>query len=127
MDRPHVFTQFRQDRRELGCPSSERCDSCPKSIWTISRLGACFPTHSQLDAALCDSFKERVDLPLNFHPRLGFALSNTSTASSATVSTIDDSPTSAYFGPETPAVVGEGRFQSLTRLKQGQGEFEAPV
>jgi len=127
MDRPHVFTQFRQDRRELGCPSSERCDACPKSIFSISRLGARFPTHSQFDAALCDSFKNRLDLPPNFHPRMRFALSNTSTASSTTVSTVGDSPTSDCFGPEKPAVLGEGRFQSLTRLKQGQGEFEAPV
>ncbi|KAH9953078.1 hypothetical protein BC827DRAFT_1387385 [Russula dissimulans] len=58
---------------------------------------------------------------------MGFALSNTSTASSTTVPTVADSPTSDHFGPEKPAVVGEARFQSLRRLRQGQGEFEAPV
>jgi hypothetical protein len=76
-----------------------------------------------LKLMLCytDSFKERMDLPPNFHPHTGVASLNASNASSTTVSTLGGSQTD-YFGLGKPGVAGEERFRSLTELMWG--EFE---
>jgi len=51
-ERPHVYTRFRRDHRELGrgCLSSraEQCDAGPKSVCSIPQLGARCPTHFKL-------------------------------------------------------------------------------
>jgi hypothetical protein len=81
------------------------------------------PPTLRLTPRYADSFKKRMDLPPNFHPQTGVASSsNASIASSATVSSVGDSPTD-YFGVGKPAVAGEERFRNLTDLKWG--EFEA--
>jgi hypothetical protein len=58
-------------------------------------------------------------LPPSFHPYTGVASQNASIASSTT---LGDSATD-YFRLGKPAVAGEERFRSLTKLKWG--EFEA--
>ncbi|KAH8988261.1 hypothetical protein EDB86DRAFT_3065602 [Lactarius hatsudake] len=80
------------------------------------------PPTLRLTPRYADSFKKRMDLPPNFHPHTGVASSNASIASSATVSSVGDSPTD-YFGLGKPALAGEERFRNLTDLKWG--EFEA--
>jgi len=80
------------------------------------------PPTLKLTPRYADNFKKRMGLPPNFHPHLGVASSNTSIASSTTVSTVGDSPTTDYFGLGKPAVAGEEHFRSLTELKWG--EFE---
>ncbi|KAH9172544.1 hypothetical protein EDB89DRAFT_1851067 [Lactarius sanguifluus] len=80
------------------------------------------PPTLRLTPRYADSFKKRMDLPPNFHPHIGVASSNASIASSATVSSVGDSPTD-YFGLGKPALAGEERFRNLTDLKWG--EFEA--
>ena len=79
------------------------------------------PLTLKLTPRYADSFKKRMDLPLNFHPHTGVASSNASIAYT-TVSTLGDSQTD-YFGLVKPAVAEEERFRSLTELKWG--EFEA--
>ncbi|KAH9059462.1 hypothetical protein EDB83DRAFT_2387941 [Lactarius deliciosus] len=80
------------------------------------------PPTLRLTPRYADSFKKRMDLPPNFHPHIGVASSNASIASSATVSSVGDSPTD-YFGLGKPALAGEERFRNLTDLRWG--EFEA--
>jgi hypothetical protein len=80
------------------------------------------PPTLKLAPRYADSFKKRMGLPPKFHPHTGVASSNVSIASSATVSTLGDSPTD-YFGVGKPAVAGEEQFRSLTDLKWG--EFES--
>ncbi|KAH9059688.1 hypothetical protein EDB87DRAFT_1675041 [Lactarius vividus] len=80
------------------------------------------PPTLRLTPRYADSFKKRMDLPPNFHPHTGVASSNASIASSATASSVGDSPTD-YFGLGKPALAGEERFRNLTDLKWG--EFEA--
>ncbi len=80
------------------------------------------PPTLRLTPRYADSFKKRMDLPPNFHPHTGVASSNASIASSATVSSVGDSPTD-YFGLGKPALAGEERFRNLTDLRWG--EFEA--
>jgi len=121
-ERPHVYARSCQDCCKLGYLTSQRGDSCPKCIRTISRLGASDFTDAQADAAIRRQFEEAHGPSPNFHPLTGVASSNASIASSTTVSTLGDSPTD-YFGLGKPAVAGEERFRSLTERKWG--EFEA--
>ena len=80
------------------------------------------PPTLKLTPRYADSFKKRMDLPPDFHPHTGVASSNASIVSSATKSSVGDSPTN-YFGFGKPALAGEERFRNLTDLKWG--EFEA--
>jgi len=63
-----------------------------------------------------------MDLPSNFYPHTGVALSNASTTSPTTVSTLGDGQTD--YGLGKPAVVGEERFWSLTELKWDEFEVD---
>ena len=51
------------------------------------------PPTLKLTPRYADSFKKRMDLPPNFHPHTGVASSNASVVSSATESSVGDSPT----------------------------------
>ena len=51
------------------------------------------PPTLKLTPRYADSFKKRIDLPPNFHPHTGVVSSNASIVSSATESSVGDSPT----------------------------------
>src|SRR5712691_6918600 len=113
-ERLHIYAGPRQDGCNLGYSTSQRGDSHPKCIRTISGLGASGSTDAQADAAIRRQFQVAMGLPPNFHPHTGVASSNESIASSTKVSTLRDGPTD-YFGLGKPAVTGEERFRSFDR------------
>jgi len=57
-ERPHVYARSCQDGCKLGYSSSQRGDSHPKCIRTISGLGASGSTDAQADAAIRRQFQE---------------------------------------------------------------------
>ena len=58
VERPHVYGRSCQDCCKLAYSSSQRGNSHPKCIRTISRLGASDPTAAQADAAIRRQFQE---------------------------------------------------------------------
>ena len=109
---PHIYTQSYQERYQLG-DAYCRCDRVlPKCIYLVPWLGASCSTDPQVDPTLPGQFKKRMDLLPNFQPHTGVASSNASIVSSATESSVGDSPTD-YFGLSELALAGKERFRTL--------------
>ena len=113
---PHVSTRSCQACCELGLSASGRGDAAPDVFAQSNDWERVVPPTLKLVPCYADNYKKRMDIPPNFHPHTGIASWNASISSSATISTLEDSPTD-YFGLGKLAIAGEERFHSLTDLK----------
>jgi len=120
-EHPHVYARSCQDGCKFGYSTSQRGDSHPKCIRTISRLGASGSTDTQADAAIHGTVSRGAwTFPLiSIH----IQASHRPMRRPLPLPQYQHSEMARLTGLGKPAVAGEERFRSFTELKWD--EFEA--